>query len=521
MDIYVYWQLFRRRLPLVIFLTGMGALIGVALALSLPAVFRAQAVLIVESGQIPDELAASTVQTGEIEALEIIRQRILSREILLEMANDLGIYADSPMMGADAKVADLRNRIEIITRGGQVRRAARDATIVTVSFSSETPRLTADTVNAIVTLILQTNVEMRTSVARQTLDFFTQEVDRFEEELSQLSGQILNFQENNLESMPDSLEFRRTRQASLQERLVRLEREQSALQDRRAQFVTLFETTGSLSFGGDQARRPVRQIVRPAEQRLIELRGEYASLSGILSDNNPRMVLLLTQIERAEQEVALLPPIENETGGDAVTQTSLFDIQLADLDAQVAYIEDQKSATEAQMAEIARTIEATPSNAVTLGALERTYANLQEQYNQAVANKARAETGSMIESLSRGQRITVVEQAVAPEAPSSPNRPVIAVGGFAAGLALALGSVILLSVLNRTIRRPEDLEKAMGVEVFATIGYIATQRETLKVNLRRISVSGLILVVLAGGLWFVDQNIQPLAPFVMRLLGSA
>lgn len=524
MDFSVYWQLFRRRLPLVILLTAVGGGIGLWLALTLPATYRAEAVLIVESGQIPDELASTTVQTGEIEALQIIRQRIMSREVLLEMAHDLGIYAGNPALGADDKVADLRARVDIDTRGGQVRRAARDATIVTVGFSAATPRLTADTVNEIVTLILQTNVEMRTSVARQTLDFFTQEVDRFEEELSQLSAQILDFQENNLEALPDSLEFRRNRQASLQERLVQLEREQASLQDRRAQLVTLFETTGSTILSGNrpQTRPIVRRQLRPAEQRLAELQGEYASLVAVLSENNPRMVLLRSQIEAAEELVASLPPPEDEFGtgdDDGTDETSLFDIQLADLDAQILYIEDQKSSTEAQMSQISRTIEATPGNAVTLSALERTYANLQEQYNQAVANKARAETGSMIETLSRGQRITVVEQAVAPESPASPNRPVVSMAGFSFGLSLALAIIILLEVLNRSIRRPEDIEKALGIEVFATIPYITTPREAVAVNFRRLTITTAFVAAVFGGLWFVDQNVRPLQPIVERLLG--
>ena len=60
-------------------------------------------------------------------------------------------------------------------------------------------------------------------------------------------------------------------------------------------------------------------------------------------------------------------------------------------------------------------IEATPGNAITLDTLERDYANIRIQYDQAVANKARAETGDIIEALCKGQRISVIEQAVVPQ----------------------------------------------------------------------------------------------------------
>ena len=527
MDLSFYWHMLMRRFPLIFVLSLAGAAAGVWIALTLPSIYISRATLIVESGQIPDELAASTVRTGEIEALQIIQQRILSREVLLELANDLGIYDGSEALGADQKVANMRERINIVTEGGQrTRRGPQDATIVRVGFSSNSAQLSADTVNELVTLILQTNLEMRTSVARQTLDFFTQEVDRFEADLSQLSAQILAFQENNLGALPDSLEFRRDQQARLSERLGQLDRDQTALQDRRAQLVTLFEATGTTQL--DTAQRQIqslpRQELRPAEQRLATLRGEYESLVAVLSENNPRMVLLRSQISAAEELVAALPPIQSDNSAQeaAVAQaTSVFDIQLADIDAQIAYIDDQRASTEAQLAQLERSIEATPGNAVTLAALERSYAALQEQYNQAIANQSRAETGSIIESLSRGQRITVVEQAVPPEFPSSPNRPLVSISGLAGGLGLALTIVILFELLNRTIRRPEDLERALGVEAFATVPYITTRREAFRNAVRKLTIVTLFCGGVVGALWYVDQNVRPLQPLLERVLEAA
>ncbi len=515
MDVRTHWLIFRRYLPMVMALTLVGAVAGVILAKSLEATYQSKAVLVVESAQIPDDLAATTVQTGENEALQIIRQRILSRDVLLELAHDFNIYDDPLVIGADAKVADLRNRIVIVTQGGQVRRGARDATIVEVAFSASKPALAAAVANEVVTLILQENVEMRTSVARETLDFFTQDVERLDQALSETNAAILNFQENNLEALPDSLDFRRAQQANLQERLLQLDREATALQERRIQLVTLFETTGRLSVGADAPRntRP-----RPAEAQLAELRAEYAKLVSVLSDDNPRMALMRAQIEAAESAVAALPAQDNKIlgAGDVALDVSLFDIQLADLDAQIAFIADQKTATKTQMTLIEQTIEATPGNAVTLATLERTQSNLQEQYNQAVANKARAETGAIIESLSRGQRITVVEQAVAPEFPTSPNRPLIVVAGVSLGLLLALGIVAILELLNRTIRRPQDLSDALGIQVFATIPYMETKEARFSPPTRAVPRVLILAALLMGTLWGMDHLLSPLQTVVER-----
>lgn len=521
MELQYYWRIFRRHLPYLFILTAIGAIVGVAIALSLPPVYRSQATLIVESEQIPGELAATTVRTGEIEALQIIRQRILSREILLELANQQDLYADDQKLIADEKVKDLRNRITIDTVRTQVRRGERSATIVTVSFEDANSRVSAQTANEVVTLILQENVRMRTSVARQTLDFFTQEVERLEQELSQVSAQILNFQEQNLEALPDSLEFRRSQQNALQERILQLEREKSALQDRREQLITLFETTGQTSFNDRRApSNTLSAQARPEEIQLAELRREYARLSATLSETNPRMTLLKSQIAAAESAVAALPPITAipEDGSERSLEMSLFDIQIADIDAQIGYIEDQRVAAENRMKEIARTIEATPGNTVTLAAMERDYQNLQEQYNQAVANKARAETGSMIESLSRGQRITVVEQAVPPERPTSPNRPVIAISGLMGGMFLGLLLLALRELMNKSVRRPQDLQAGLQINAFATIPYMTTQSERMRRRTTVVAIALLIAVGVPSILWYVDQHVAPLQPILERVL---
>ena len=91
LDLPFYFALFLRRLPYFLIFVVAGTAIGVALALTLPPSYEAQARLVVESEQTPDDLAASTVRTEASEQLEIIQQRILTRDTLLDMANRLNI----------------------------------------------------------------------------------------------------------------------------------------------------------------------------------------------------------------------------------------------------------------------------------------------------------------------------------------------------------------------------------------------------------------------------------------------
>ena len=154
MDLRFYLSLFLRQAHWFVLAVILGAGAGVVIAYALPTVYVAQARLVVESEQIPDELAASTVQTQATEQLQIIQQRILTRDILVEMANRLGIYAarrdqGKPMPGGDEVVEDLRQRITIQISGASPtqRRGEAYATIVTVSFRAPTGALAAAVTN--------------------------------------------------------------------------------------------------------------------------------------------------------------------------------------------------------------------------------------------------------------------------------------------------------------------------------------------------------------------------------------
>ena len=150
--------------------------------------------------------------------------------------------------------------------------------------------------------------------------------------------------------------------------------------------------------------------------------------------------------------------------------------------------------------------------------LQRDYDNIQTQYNDAVARLAQASTGERIEALSKGQRITVVEQAGAPDEPTSPNRPAIAAGGVFGGIGLGIAFVVLLEVMNRTVHRPVDLQTRLGIAAFATVPFIRTRGEVIR---QRLMVATLLVVVVVSipvGLFAVDRYYLPLDLLIARAL---
>ena len=509
MDFRFYFVLFLRRLPYFLLFVVVGSVIGVTLARILPPVYLAEARLVVESEQIPDELAASTVRTVATEQLQIIQQRILTRDRLLEMANRLQIYAPVPgvstrRLAPDEIVDDLRERIKIVTTGGQ-----SQATLVSVSFEAPTAILSATVTNEVVTLILQENIAMRTTVAGQTLDFFTQEVKRLDQELTTQGAEILAFKNANKDALPDSLDFRRTQQSAAQERLLQIDRDEAMLKDRRTRLVQIYEQTGQTE--------AVPATNQTAEARqLSDLQDQKSQLLSVLSPENPRVKILAAQIEALEKVVAA----QLSAGGPAPAnpELSVYDLQLADIDGQLQFINTQRAQIGAELDALRVSIDATPGNAITIDTLERNYANTRVQYDLAVANRARAETGDVIEALAKGQRISIIEQAIAPREPKSPNRPLIAFGGLAGGIGLGFGVFVLLEVLNTAVRRPQDLASNLGIAPFATLPLMRTPAQVRR--RRAIIIAAFVLVTLAipAGLWALDTYYRPLDLLIDQVL---
>lgn len=477
-DLKFFLSLFLRRIHYFMLVFATIAGVGLTAAYTLPPVYEAEAQLLVESPQIPGNLAASTVEVSAPEILQIIRQRLLTRANLLDISREFNVHADRPGMSPDAIVSDMRKRISM-----GLPRSRDAASFVSLSFSASNGALSARVTNELVTRVLEENVSMRKAASGQTLEFFEQEVARLDQELADQGQRILEFKLRNQNALPESVDFRRSRQASLQERILQIERDLSSLRDRRDRLTEMYERTGSITMS--------EVDMTPEERRLIQLQDDLTTALTVYSEQNPRIQNLKRRVEVLENKVAE----QRAADGDSTEDLSPYEIQMADIEGQMQFLVEQRAGIEEDLAELNASLDATPANAITLGTLERDYENLRVQYNQATADLAAARTGDQIEAQSRGQRITVIEQAVAPREPTAPDRRKIAIMGIGGGIIMGAGLVALLELLNSSIRRPADLTNRLGITPFMTIPYIRTKRQRI---VRRSLIALAIAIVAIG-----------------------
>ena len=166
-DLSYYLSIFLRRIYILVIVAMGFTAAAVYVALELPPMYDSRARLLVEAPQIPNELARSTVNTSMNEQLQIIQQRLLTRDNLLEIARQYDAFENMQQMTADQIVGRMQAQTSIWRSGGR-----REATLMTVRFESSNPRVAAAVANEYVTRILEENRGMRTGLAEQTLDFY-------------------------------------------------------------------------------------------------------------------------------------------------------------------------------------------------------------------------------------------------------------------------------------------------------------------------------------------------------------
>lgn len=510
-DLLFYRTLLLRRLPLMaaIFLVVTAA--AVAYAMSRAPSYTASARLMIEGPQIATPGASASNQTPAQLELEAVQQQLLTRTNLLEIASSHDVFAGAPAMSPEQVTAIMRTRITIQTSA-----TYQSLPTMRIAFAAGDGQTAADVVNDLVARILATNVEQRTGSASDTEAFFQQEVDRLALELKAQSDRIVAFQNENIEALPDNREYRASRQLALQTQIAELNRTIATVESQRQGLLALYAATGQVGIAGAGPTGMVES------QELRSARAQLAQAEAVYSPDSARVRSLRAQVQVLEaQQPAEEAPAQPSEDGSVTTGNPVLDLQLSQLQDQRDAMVQQAGELEAEIQRLDETIRNTPNNAVALNILQRDYDSLQEQYERARLSLAQAASNERIQSASKGQRITVIEQAVPPEYPTGTSRTKIALAGALAGVALAVGITLLIELMNRTVRRSSDLVRQFDITPLATIPYMTTAEESARQTSQRlvsVAATAIAICILA---YLVDSFLIPLDLVMSKLTNAA
>ncbi len=513
-DIKAYVRGVLRRWWLVVAIFVVGATAAVVVAMKLPSTYESTARILVESQQIPDDLARSTVTASAAERLQIIQQRLMTRRNLLEIIKLLDLFADRDDMSLTEKVEAVRNatRFASITFSGG-RSISQQVAAFTITYSSESAAIASRVANEYVTQVLEQNLEARSERATETRSFFRQEVDRLANVLLELETEISGYQNENVDALPQSLDFRLSEISNLQDRLFASEQRRAQLADERRFLENALEEGSTPLIEGAASLSPI-------ERDMAELRRALLQQRSVLSENHPTIRRLEARLQAMEASLAgQAPEGDDPASADPKAQPRFAEVRsrLEAIDRQAARMIEEEGRLKDRIEARQTSVDKTPEIQMVLSAMERRYASLQEQYQGAVARLAEAAIGERLEINRQAERFEVIEQASVPEKPVKPNRTLIAAGGVVGSLFLGLGLALMLEIMNPAIRSAADLQHKLELRPIVSVPYIPTQRERVRRRVGWLASLGLTGAVAGGVLWAADRYYLPLSVLVKRL----
>jgi hypothetical protein len=115
-------------------------------------------------------------------------------------------------------------------------------------------------------------------------------------------------------------------------------------------------------------------------------------------------------------------------------------------------------------------------------ALTRDYENAAKTYQDLLTKKATADLTAHMTNQAQGERMTEIQPASFPDAPSFPNLLMFIGGGLAAGLALGVGIAMWLELRDNSIRTEADAEAALELPMLVAVPWVGPARRTEKVG---------------------------------------
>jgi uncharacterized protein involved in exopolysaccharide biosynthesis len=527
----------RRRWRLASYVAGGCAIATLLLALLLPPYFRSAGTILIEQQEVPSDLVRSTVTSYADQRVQVISQRVMTTQNLLQIIQRYDLYPRQRQREArEALIERMRDDIEVEMISADVidprSGLPRAATIAfTVGYTSRSADKAVNVANELTTLFLSGNVTERTRVAGEAASFLDNESARLSKEIADLEAKLAEFKTKNVAALPELQQLNLQLLDRAEQELRQVETKRMALEQQR---VLLEAELAQLKPYSVVMTETGERILSPLD-RLKMLRSQLASIEALYAPDHPDLVRLRREIAGLEREVGTAPPSNDlarereQLLGELATARERYapdhpDIvrierRLAAIDAsartagseptraraeesadnpawiqlraevggtvsELRALDAQTARVRARIADYQRQIGVAPEVEREYLQLARDYESAQRKYQEVRSKEMEARLARNLEADRKGERFTLIEPPLPPEQPVSPNRLAILIIGLVLSLAATAGTVMMLELGDLTVRGRRDVVAAVAEEPLALIPRIRTDNELRQTNRR-------------------------------------
>jgi uncharacterized protein involved in exopolysaccharide biosynthesis/Mrp family chromosome partitioning ATPase len=513
-----------------------GALLGIAAAVTVyllyQTAYQSEAKLLVRYvldrspvDPIDGASAQSSTSTGFGRTSENVigseAEILTSWDLAVQVAEAVGPKRLVPELGDGATVTAaagiVSNGLEVITRP--------KSDIISVSYKTADPQLATVVLEEVVKRYFTKHLEVHRSAA--AFDFVTQQADQVRARLNETEDTLKNLKAKaGIKSVADNTGTISADVVKIEDQYAAAETE-FAEQTARVRQIEESMGTGGATPSANKQKSPKSaptatphapstedvQDYQALVTRLNQLRQARLDLLGKYTPENEQVKLNQTEINNIERQKRDLEKKFVDLGSQAPTvgggMTSQVDIGTER--ARLAGTQARMDTLKARLDERVRQLSETGSRIADLER-KRDLEETNYKYFQAAVEKARVD-----EALdpSKMPNISVVQKPSPPKAVLG-KRDKIALMLAGGGIAMSIGLAVLTElVLNRTVKRPVELENQLGTPLMLSIPYSRPMKRLQQPRKKRRGTSELIVPSGNGhsgvASWEVDHFMRPYA----------
>jgi succinoglycan biosynthesis transport protein ExoP len=516
----------------------------------LPAVYRSETTILVDSQKIPEKYVSPTINTDLRDRLASIREQILSSTRLNQTIADFDLYHEEKKSYVQEEIIEMmRKDIDItLEKGWSNDRPGA----FRISYQGPVPATVAEVANRLATQFIDENLRNREVQSQGTSEFIQNQVVEAKKKLDELEAAVSRYKLAHNGELPQQepallgalsrlqLEMQGNQDAinRAQQDKVMLENALSTSETAQAALLRAGEARPSESNEGsatsDSQGLALGTNAQPRRRKKSELLQEQLDVMRIrYSDDHPDVKRLRDEIERlkssedkAAEPASTAAAVPSKTAPKSVSRPSPeAALELAKTNERIAGLKGQIKLNNHELenrtadrkrildsiAAYQKHVDTLPVREQEMAAVTRDYETSKLNYRSLVDKKLAADMASDMEHRQKAESFKVIDPARVPEKPFKPNRPVfIAIGciaGLVLGIAAGLGKELKQGVVLG------EWELPAHVQIIGRVPRIEFERKTrflIRFRGRRVAVvSSLVvslLAIIAAGLYVASRH---------------
>lgn len=494
LTIHDYIDIIRRRALIMIATFLVVIMAALIIAIVLPPVYQASGTILIESQQISKSIISSSVTGFANERIEVIKQRVMTRENLLRIIKKYNLFSTEKNSQVTSELINkLRKRIMIemlSTSMGGGNRRGQASIAFSISYEDRHPEMAHGVTNELVTLFLDENIKSRVELATETTQFLSQEAKRLKNDLEKIESLVAAYKQEHSTSLPENLSLKTAILQRTESALANLDRDYAATEN---ELQRLNLQLSAAKMGMDTVETPT--------SNLNQLKSQYRQAIINYKETHPTVRSLKRKIELLEEDI-VSGNSASKPSNDALINSELV-LQLETLittaKERLESIDRQRKPMRKKIAEYEKQIIETPQVELGLSSLLRDHSSAKAKYEEIQAKQLNAQIAENLEGENKSERFTLIDPPLLPDKPIKPNRKTIFMLGLLFAFAAAGGVAFLLEMLNQRIRGKGALTAVLGYSPLVEIPYITTNDEILLRNtlFKRWALGAVIFLVVS------------------------